>query len=97
KVVAGESCPSGSSAITALAFYAGGSYPAGYTNALFFGDYARRCLWAMFKGANGLPDPGSRITFATGAASPVDMKVGPGGDLFYLDHGFDFDLNEHPG
>ncbi len=39
----------------------------------------------MFKGADGLPDPTNRATFVLGAASPVDLKTGPGGDLFYAD------------
>ena len=41
----------------------------------------------MFAGANGLPDPATRATFAAGAAGPVDLQIGPGGDLFYV--GFD--------
>ena len=39
----------------------------------------------MFAGANGLPDPATRATFAAGAANPVDLQIGPGGDLFYVD------------
>ena len=57
KVVAGESCPSGGSSIAGLAFYEGGSYPSLYDGALFFTDYSRRCIWAMQKGPDGLPDP----------------------------------------
>ena len=84
-VVAGESCPTGSSSITGLAFYQSGSYPAAYGGALFFADYSRNCVWVMFKGSNGLPDPATRQTFAAGAGSPVDLEIGPGGDLFYVD------------
>jgi glucose/arabinose dehydrogenase len=86
KVVAGESCPSGSSSISGMAFAgSGGSYPAAYDGALFFADYSRDCIWAMRKGSNGLPDPALRETFAAAAANPVDLKIGPGGDLFYVD------------
>ena len=88
-VVAGESCPNSSSAIAGLAFYptSGGSFPAAYAGALFFADNSRNCIWALPAGADGLPDPSRRIVFAEGASYPVDLKVGPGGDLFYVDIG----------
>jgi len=89
KVVAGETCPSGSSSISGMAFYpdSGGSYPAAYSGALFFADYSRNCIWAMLKGANGLPDPNQIQTFAAGAAGPVHLNIGPGGELYYPDLG----------
>ena len=73
------------SAISGLAFYAGGNYPASYDGALFFADYGRHGIWSMLAGANGLPDPATRTPFITGAQAPVSMKTGPGGDLFYAD------------
>ncbi len=86
QVVAGETCPTGSSSITGLAFYQeGGTYPAEYQGALFFADHSRNCIWVMIKGANGLPDQATRATFVAGAANPVDLQIGPGGDLFYVD------------
>jgi cysteine-rich repeat protein len=84
-IVSGEVCERGNSSIAGLAFYAGGTYPAAYSGALFFADYSRNCIWAMFTGANGDPDPLNRATFVTGAAGPVDLQIGPGGDLFYVD------------
>jgi PKD repeat protein len=39
----------------------------------------------MQKGANGLPDPTKLKTFVAGAATPVDLEIGPNGDLFYVD------------
>ena len=39
----------------------------------------------MRRGSNGLPDPSSIETFDAGAANPVDVIVGPGGDLYYVD------------
>jgi PKD repeat protein len=85
-VVTGDSCPTGSSSVTGLAFYTGaGNYPASYTGGLFFGDYSRGCIWFIPKGTNGLPDPTKVQTFATGAAGPVDLEIGPNGDLFYAD------------
>jgi uncharacterized repeat protein (TIGR01451 family) len=86
-IVDGESCPTGSSSIAGLAFYDGGSYPASYLGALFFTDYSRRCIWAMRAGANGLPNPNDRLTFASGlSGGAVDLQVGPSGDLFYVDY-----------
>ena len=85
QVVVGETCPSGSSSISGLAFNQGGNYPAPYQGALFFSDFSRQCIWSMFAGANGLPDPATRATFTAGAANPVDLQIGPGGDLFYVD------------
>ncbi len=67
-VVAGETCPTGSSSISGIAFNQGGTYPAAYQGALFFSDSSRKCIWSMFAGANGLPDPATRATFVAGAA-----------------------------
>jgi uncharacterized repeat protein (TIGR01451 family) len=86
QVVSGETCPTGSSSISGMAFYQGGSYPAAYNGALFFADHSRNCIWVMFPGTNGLPDPGNKATFVAGAAGPVDLQIGPGGDLFYVDY-----------
>jgi hypothetical protein len=58
---------------------------------LFFADHTRNEIWAMLPGANGLPNPTQLQSFvgvdaAGGAAGhPVDLKIGPGGDLFYVD------------
>lgn len=84
-VVAGETCPTGGSSISGLAFYTGGSYPAPYNGALFFADYSRTCIWVMFTAGGGGPDPATRQTFVSGAAYPVQLLTGPGGDLFYVD------------
>ncbi len=84
-------CHTGGSSITGVAFYQGGSYPAQYNGALFFGDHTRNEIWAMLPGTNGMPDPARLQSFvgvdATGGAAghPVDLKIGPGGDLFYVD------------
>lgn len=90
KLVAGEACPTGSSSSTGVAFYpsAGGSYPAAYNGAVFFADYSRRCVWASLPSTpGGLPDPANVQTFVSDAASPVDLEVGPGGELYYADLG----------
>ena len=85
-VVSTETCPTGSSSVTGLAFYTGGAYPTSYNGSLFFADHSRNCIWAMTKGANGLPDPNSISVLVAGAANPVDLEIGPGGDLFYVDY-----------
>jgi glucose/arabinose dehydrogenase len=90
-VVSYPNCRTGSSSITGLAFYQSGSYPAAYNGALFFGDHSRNEIWVMLPGSNGLPNPANIQAFvaadASGAAAghPVDLKIGPGGDLFYVD------------
>jgi glucose/arabinose dehydrogenase len=90
-VVSYSGCHTGGSSVTGVAFYQGGSYPAQYNGALFFADHTRNEIWAMLPGTNGLPDPSRLQSFvgvdATGAAAghPVDLKTGPGGDLFYAD------------
>ena len=87
QVVSGEACPTANgSAITGLAFGTSATtYPSPYNTALFFADHSRNCIWAMLQGANGLPDPTSRRTFESAAANPVDLQIGPGGDLYYVD------------
>ena len=86
-VVPGEACPTANgSSISGLSFYSGGSYPSAYDGALFFADHTRNCIWTMFPGSNGLPNPATIQTFVTGASNPVDLETGPGGDLFYVDH-----------
>jgi glucose/arabinose dehydrogenase/PKD repeat protein len=91
-VVSYSGCHTGGSSITGIAFYqGGGSYPAQYNGALFFADHTRNEIWAMLPGTNGLPDPSRLQSFvgvdATGGAAghPVDLKIGFGGDLFYVD------------
>jgi glucose/arabinose dehydrogenase len=82
--VAGDPCPTGSSSISGLAFYTTGPFPDSYDGALFFADYSRGCIWVMFRGQNGLPDPATLQTFDSGIG-PVDLQVGPDGALYYAD------------
>jgi glucose/arabinose dehydrogenase/chitodextrinase len=86
QVVSGDGCSTqnGSSA-AGVAFYQSGPFPDSYDGALFFADYSRGCIWVMFPGGNGLPNPNNRATFLSPAASPVDLKVGPDGALYYPD------------
>jgi len=78
-------CGIGTSAVSGLAFHVGGPYPSEYDGALFFGDYNRGCIWVMFEGAGGLPDPAQVASFVSSAGGPVDLARGPTGELFYVD------------
>ncbi len=83
---AGENCPAGSSSISGMAFWRGGQLSRQLYRARSSSPTTRRnCIWVMPAGANGLPDPAQRATFVAGAADPVDLTIGPGGDLFYVD------------
>ena len=85
-MVPGESCPTGGSAISGLAFYPNGPYPAEYDGALFFADAVRGCIWAMERApGSGTPSPSHIKTFVAPAATPVDLKRGPDGNLYYVD------------
>ena len=87
RVVAGESCSVGSSSVIGAAFQrtSGSPYPPEYDGALFFGDYSRDCIWVMQRGGSALPSPTNITTFAAGAANPVELELGPEGDLYYVD------------
>lgn len=71
------------SAISGLAFDTGhGSL--GHSGALYLADYTRNCIWAMLPGTDGAPDPAQIIPVSNSAQSPVDLQVGPDGELYYL-------------
>ena len=79
-----DQCGTGGSSISGLAFQSGGQWPPDLAGALFVADYTRKCIWAVPKGANGLPDISRRAAFAVAAPTPVDVQSGPGGDLYYV-------------
>ncbi|MGA9829000.1 MAG: PQQ-dependent sugar dehydrogenase [Rhodanobacteraceae bacterium] len=83
----------GGSDITGLAFYEGSSYPAAYSQALFFCDNSRGIIFVIpYVDANGdgVPDAPPDGTPTTDTATPflgatsVQLATGPGGDLFYV-------------
>jgi len=94
-VVSGEECTIAGASISGLAFYQGGSYPSSYTGALFFADYSKRCTWVMFE-KNGVPDPTTRQVFLN-ENDPVNIKTGPGGDLFLVDFNGQLRRISYPG
>jgi glucose/arabinose dehydrogenase len=87
KVTPTETCPTGGSSITGMAFYEGSNYPSTFHNALFFADHTRQCMWAMLPDANGNPNPNNIIGMGH-VANPVQIVAGPAAynnDLFYVD------------
>jgi PKD repeat protein len=85
-VVSTDGCATGNgSSISGVAFYTGSSYPSTYNGALFFADHSRNCIWAMLRGTDGLPDRSMIRTFEAAAAAPVDLQIGPDGNLYYAD------------
>lgn len=68
---------------SALTFYEGGFYPDEHDGAFFFGDYSRRCVWEMFPGSDGRPDP-STVQLIHQDIAVTDLTIGPGGDVFML-------------
>ena len=84
----GEDCLNDTSANSGVAFgSASSNYPDAYKGALFFADFARSCIWTLGKKSDGTPDPTVIKPFVQAAATPVDLTVGPGGDLYYVDYG----------
>ncbi len=73
-----------SAAATGGAFYTGTSYPAAYQGAYFYGDYAQGVLRSLRVDANNALIPGSVADFATSVEGPVDIEVGPEGELYYV-------------
>ncbi len=83
-VYPGDPCPRGGASTSGIAFGSEASQP-GYGGALFFADYARRCIWVAKAGLDGRPSEDLVGIFASNAEWPVDLEIGPGGDLFYVD------------
>ncbi len=83
-----------SSSTTGLAFYTGGNYPGQYNGALFGADYSRNCIWVMYPGQNGVPNPNTVEVFHYGpppapgqhGISPVDLEMGPDGNMYFVSY-----------
>ena len=81
-----DPCPyNNGSALSGMAFYEGDAFPASYEGALFFSDSVRGCIYAMFAGPDGRPDPATVVPFLSDAGiyPGIDIQVGPEGDLYY--------------
>lgn len=81
-----ECPPDEGSAISGTAFYPGGSFPPAYEGAFFFADSVLSCIYVMFPGPDGRPDPSTVTPFLMdgGLYPGIDIQVGPGGDLYYV-------------
>jgi len=87
-VVTGDGCGiAAGAAISGVAFgpTSGTNYPTAYRGAFYFADYTRGCIWMAPAKADGTPDFTLRKKFVVGAAGPVELQIGTGGDLFYVD------------
>ncbi|HLF31409.1 MAG TPA: PQQ-dependent sugar dehydrogenase [Xanthomonadales bacterium] len=90
---AGFTCPlyaydhSQGCAITGGVFYnpASPSFPASYDGKYFFAEYCGN--WIKLIDPNSPPANNAATTFATGVSSPVDLRVGADGSLYYLARG----------
>lgn len=83
----GDPCPDDNgAAITGMALYRDTAFPAAYEGALFFADSVRGCVYVMFPDENGEPDPTTTTVFASdaGVYPAIDIEVGPGGNLYYV-------------
>ena len=67
-------------AITGAAFYESTQFPSEYKDSYFFGDYVSGFI-------KRLTPSNQVVDFLSGLNSPVDLKVGPDGSLFYLSIG----------
>jgi glucose/arabinose dehydrogenase/chitodextrinase len=86
-VTSEDPCPSfNGSAISGSTFYSGDLFPASYENSLFFADPVRGCVYVMFTGPDGRPDPSTATPFLSDAGlyPGIDIQVGPEGSLYYV-------------
>ena len=86
-VVAGETCPTGGSAIAGMAFY---PRPVATSRRDTAVDCSSRTTIAIAsggwpRGPTARPDPATRAVFLAPAADPVDLEIGPDGALYYVD------------
>ncbi|MCX5673341.1 MAG: PQQ-dependent sugar dehydrogenase, partial [Planctomycetota bacterium] len=88
--IVGFTCPiysydqSQGCAVTGGVFYdpAHQSFPERYAGKYFFADYCGN--WIKFIDPYAPPEAGAASTLATGVSSPVDLRVGSDGSLYYL-------------
>ncbi|MCH8066121.1 MAG: PQQ-dependent sugar dehydrogenase [Chloroflexi bacterium] len=71
-------------AVIAGVFYEGGNYPEDLIGSLFFGDWARRSISVLKVDAEGELVANSVKGLISEAGAPVDLELGPEGDVYYL-------------
>jgi Glucose / Sorbosone dehydrogenase len=73
---------------TGIAFYQGQQFPAVYADNLFLASWMRGEIYRVQLIKNAEGEYLSRVSlFASGMLNPVDVTVGPGGQLFVADYG----------
>lgn len=73
-------------AVSAIAAYAGPTFPKAYDNVVFFGDYNRADIEAVsFAPGSNYTAPVSDTVFDTNAGTISDLLEGPDGNLYFLD------------
>jgi hypothetical protein len=80
----GDTCAAGPAVVGGVAFYESGRFPTVFDGSLMFADTARGCIWTVFNGTDGLPDPATRTTLSARAGHPSDLQVHDG-DVYYVD------------
>ncbi len=65
-------------------FVANANWPSALHGAYVFGDYSRGCLMAMPLDGFGIPDT-TKVTSLVSGVAPVDITVGPNGDIYWVD------------
>lgn len=87
KVVEGEACGTGSSAVAGMDFVSGANYPSTYGEALAFADSSRRCVWTMFTPSGSDPDKTDILALVSNAPGRVvDVQMAPDGNLYYVEY-----------
>jgi glucose/arabinose dehydrogenase len=69
--------------VTGGVFYRGSAFPERYRGGYFYGDWSRSVLRFATIGPTGRARTDAD-DFATGAAGPVQLEIGPEGSLYYL-------------
>ena len=67
-------------AITGGAFYEASQFPSEYRGSYFFGDFVTSFIKRLPAGGN------QEVDFLTDIDSPLDIKIGPDGSLYYLSY-----------
>lgn len=79
-------CPAvGGGAATGGVFVDNDAWPEAIARSYVFGDYARGCVAVIPVDADGRLDVEHRHALVSGGTAPVQFRVGPGGDVYFLD------------